>query len=90
MVLTIEEISMAKKEQMRVLYFAGWDDGEMEGFFEVIDGNVCFITGWSRNDANYRPEYMDGLLNYLGVIIQSLPEKHHKKAKQLLFEAFGI
>jgi hypothetical protein len=81
---------MAKKKEMRILYFAGWDEGEMEGFFEVIDGNVHFIDGWSRNDANYRPEYMDGLLSYLGVEVQDLPKKYNKEARQILFETFGL
>jgi hypothetical protein len=79
-----------EKKQMRILYFAGWDEGEMEGFFEVIDDKVHFIDGWSRNDADYRPEYMDGLLNYLGVEVQSLPKKYDKKARQILMKAFGL
>jgi hypothetical protein len=89
-----KEITMTKKQvpdkEMRILYFIGWDDMDMEGFFEVIDSKIHFITGWSRNDAGYRSEYMDGLLNYLGVGIETLPKKYNKEAKKVLAKAFGL
>jgi hypothetical protein len=83
---------MAKK--MRVIYhkwYEGDDIGEADAFFEVIDGNLLLITCWSANDANWRGEYMEGLLRYFGVQVKNnLPAKFNSDAEALVKEAFGI
>ena len=47
------------------------DLGEYDAFFDE-EGN--FIHGWDGNDANYRNEYMDPLMQALGVTVVSKPK----------------
>lgn len=45
------------------------ESGEWQAFFHISKQTkeiVNFIAGWAMNDANYRPEYMEELLKYLG------------------------
>ena len=80
------------KKSVRVIYEQYFcdDDGEMQGFYEVVNGKLKFITGWSMNDANYRSEYMKSLFEYLGVDVQKLPVKFQKEVKRLITKAFGL
>lgn len=82
------------KKLMRVIYYKGFNGhniGDKEAFFEVIDGNLMLIACWSANDANWRGEYMDGLLRYFGVQVKNnLPAKFNSDAVDLVKEAFGL
>ena len=41
--------------------------GEAQGVF--LDGEL--IGAWSSNDADYRPEYMNGFMKKLGIIVKT-------------------
>jgi hypothetical protein len=83
----------AKKPELRVIYIKSFEDddlGEMQGFYEFVDGKLVFITGWSPVDADYRSEYMDSLLEHLGVAVETLPEDCYERALKLIKDAFGL
>lgn len=76
---------------MRVFYEKYFEEiGDAQGFYEVVDGKLVFLTGWSCNDALYRAEYMNGLLRHAGVEVKPLPSKHAKRALSLIKECFGV
>lgn len=52
------------------------DDGEMEGFF---DDQGRLLAAWCLNDAHWRNEYMDGLLESLGHEIVKLDASDARK-----------
>jgi hypothetical protein len=85
---------MAKaKAQLKVIYHEFFCDdvlSEFDGFFEIVNGKVEYVTGWFANDANWRGEYMGGLIEHFGGDVQSLPEKHYKAARTLAAKAYGI
>jgi hypothetical protein len=85
---------MAKaKTQLKTLYhdwFEGEGLGEADGFFEIVNGKLEYVTGWFANDAMWRPEYMEGLIEHFGGKIEDLPNKHHVTAAKLMCEAFGL
>src|SRR5271156_5850304 len=85
---------MAKaKQKLKVLYHTFICDdncGEAEGFFELTKGKLTLITSWSANDANWRGEYMTGLINYFGGKIEQLPEKHEKEASLMVAQEWGL
>lgn len=69
---------------MPKLFHAQYEDEfEAEGFF---DEKGKMLQGWHGNDANWRGEYMDPLLEKLGyeVVYSSDP-----KLKKKLKKAFG-
>jgi len=77
----------------RVIYYQCFCDddlGEAQGFFETTNNKLTMLYGWSLNDANYRQEYMGGLMKKLGVEVKILAKKHEAKAKQLMKEWFGL
>lgn len=87
---------MAKKQAApapKVLYrafFCGDDIGEADGFFEINNGKVKYVTGWFCNDAMWRGEYMDDLIEYFGGKIEELPKKYHAEAEKQMAEAYGL
>jgi hypothetical protein len=81
------------KAQTRVIYhkyFCTDEIGESDGFFEVVNGKLEYVSGWFHNDAMWRPEYMSGLLEHLGVEVADLPAKYEKEAAKLFSQAYGI
>lgn len=81
------------KVSLRVIYvkyFCGGDLGEAQGFYEVVKDKLVFISGFFMNDANYRDEYMSGVFEYLGVDMQTLPDKYEAAALKLMKKAFGM
>lgn len=66
------------------------DMGEAQGFYEVVNGKLKFITGWFMSDAHYRNEYMGGLLKHLGAVVQDLPNKYNAQATKLFKRAYGL
>jgi hypothetical protein len=85
---------MAKTQQkLKVIYhtfFCGDLIGEADGFFEINDGELEYVTGWDANDANWRGEYMGGLLEHAGAEIKELPDKYQYNAERLIEKAFGL
>ena len=59
---------------MKMLYFIDGcdDDGEWQAFFNAKTLDV--VAYWASNDANYRSEYMGGLLAYLGANVIQIDE----------------
>jgi len=81
------------KEKLKIIYhrfFCTDRLGEADGFYEIKDGKLKFITGWFSNDASYRDEYMSDLLRYAGVDVQDLPEKYANEAEKLMGIKYGI
>jgi len=81
------------KAKLRAIYhefFCEGNLGEMDAFFEIKNGKLGFIDGWSLNDAHWRGEYMRGLLRHLGAEVKQLPDEYHDVAAQLVAKAFGI
>ena len=64
--------------------------GEADGFFEIEKGKLKLVTCWSANDANWRGEYMSGLIKYFGGKIERLPVKHEKQASLLMARSWGL
>jgi len=86
-------MATAKQQPKKVLYhsyFCGDNVGEADGFFEVVDGELELVDCWSRNDANWRQEYMNGILKWAGVDLQKLPEKHMAQGEKLLEKTWGL
>jgi hypothetical protein len=83
---------MSKQTQKRVIFFKYFCDdfGEMDAFYEIVDGKLLLVKAWSNNDANYRNEYMSGLFSYLGIQMTNLPDKYEKEARALLVKAWGF
>jgi len=82
------------KPKLRMLYhqfFCGEGNlGEMDAFFALEGTELKYIDGWDCNDASWRAEYMEGLLKWAGVKVETLPEKYHDEAAQLAAKAFGL
>ena len=79
--------------KLRVIYHSFFCDdnlGEADGFFEINDGKVKYVTGWFCNDAMYRDEYMSGLLEYAGLEVKQLPEKYEEEASKLMAREYGL
>lgn len=60
--------------------------GEMEFFF---DGRGKLLHYWALNDANWRSEYMDPLMEALGYQVHSVEAtdpRFEKKVKDVLIE----
>jgi hypothetical protein len=81
------------KQKLKVIYhtfFCGDNIGEADGFFEINGGKLEYVTGWDANDANWRGEYMGGLLRHAGAEIKELPDKYQYDAERLIEKAFGL
>lgn len=77
----------------RTIYFAylcGDQLGEVQAFFELEGEKLTLVTGWSSNDANWRGEYMGGLLAHLGARVEKLPDRHRAEALRLAAGMFGV
>lgn len=48
----------------KIYYVYYNEEFEYQAFF---DENYNYISGWNMNDANWRPEYMNGLFVKLGI-----------------------
>jgi hypothetical protein len=86
-------MATAKAKATKTLYhawFEGDNVGEADGFFEIKDGKLEFVDGWSANDANWRDEYMTGLLEWAGVELKTLPEKYRDEAEKILEKRWGL
>jgi predicted DNA-binding WGR domain protein len=86
---------MAKVEQRlrKTLYhdyFCGDNVGEADGFFEIKDGKLQLVDCWSQNDAMWRHEYMNGILEWAGVDLKDLPDKYHDEAEKMLEKNWGL
>lgn len=71
----------------RIIYHVAWCDdvfGECEAMF---DGDRL-IDGWSLNDAQWRSEYLSGLMRYLGVIVINREPTESDRAAAL--DHFGL
>lgn len=62
------------------------DVGECEGFYAEDEK---LITQWSLNDAHWRGEYMESLLEYLGAVVKEGDKKLHTKFKKEMMELYG-
>ena len=71
-------------------YFEGDNIGEADGFFEIKNGKLSAVTGWSLNDAHWRYEYMQGLIGYFGGIVEPLPKKYQAQAEKLLLKLWNL
>lgn len=60
--------------------------GEYEAFF---DDNKKFLAGWSLNDAQWRDEYMDGLMQALGYEVVIVPADKEDEYKTLVLKEIG-
>jgi len=69
-----------KKKIVYTYYYDG-DAGEMNAFF---DEKFKLLEYWSCDDANWRSEYMNPLLEILGIVVKHLPEKQWDKADKML------
>lgn len=86
-------MAKAKQQLTKVLYedsFEGDNVGEADGFFEIKDGKLVLVDCWSCNDAQWRGEYMTGILNWAGVEVKRLPEKYHREAEKMLEKNWGL
>jgi hypothetical protein len=81
------------KQKLKVIYHTFICDdnlGEADGFFEINDGKLQYVTSWDCNDASWRGEYMRGLLKHVGVDVQTLPDKYKGEASKLMAKAYGL
>jgi predicted DNA-binding WGR domain protein len=81
------------KQKLKVIYHTFFCDdnlGEADGFFEINDGKLEYVTGWFCNDAHWRGEYMSDLLEHAGAEIKDLPDKHQAQASRLMAKAYGL
>jgi hypothetical protein len=67
----------------RVIEHVYIDEFELEGFY--LDGK--YLQGWCANDAHWRSEYMDPLIEALGFKIKI---SNSQKLKKDLIEVFGL
>ncbi len=71
----------------RTIYHFYTDDyGEAEGMF---DEHFKLLGAWSRNDAHYRSEYMDGFMKALGIQVKPLPANRERAALDAISDHFG-
>ena len=68
---------------MKTIYLVGdEEEGEVEGMFDD-KGNI--IHCWTCNDANWRNEYFDPLMEALGIKVEcSEDEKLKKKLRKAM------
>ena len=59
---------MAKKN-LKTIQFVSVNDGLYSGLY--LDGNL--LAGWHENDAEWRGEYFDGMLEKLGYSVKYKP-----------------
>jgi hypothetical protein len=82
------------KAKLRTLYhqfFCGEGNlGEADGFFSLEGGKLEWVDGWDANDANWRHEYMAGLLKWAGVEIKRLPSKYLDEAVKIAEKIWGL
>lgn len=86
-------MAKAKQQPTKTLYnssFEGGNIGEADGFFEIVDGKVELVDCWSCNDAMWRDEYMNGILEWAGVKLERLPVKYKREAEKLIEKAWGL
>jgi len=69
-----------KKKIIYTYYYDG-DAGEMDAFFNE---KFKLLEYWSCDDANWRSEYMNPLLETLGIEVKHLPEKQFAKADKAI------
>ncbi len=65
--------------ELKKLYFVNVDNddvGEVEGFF---DERGSHLASWSVNDASWRGEYMNRLLQALGFAVVAGTKNHEEK-----------
>ena len=77
----------------RILYskwFEGGDTGEGTGMYEVVDSKLVLVAAFDANDADWRGEYMDGILSHFGIDREKLPEQYNAEAERLYCENFGL
>lgn len=60
------------------IYIIGFEGhGEFQA---VFDENFKCISGWDRNDANWRNEYFSHFMNELGInVLTKLPKEANKE-----------
>ena len=67
---------------MRTIYIIGIEDvGEVEGAF---DDKGELLDTWCCNDATWRHEYFEGLMNALGVTVADPPKRLRSKMEKKL------
>lgn len=69
-----------KKKIVYTYYYDG-DAGEIDAFFNE---KFKLLEYWSCNDALWRTEYMNPLLETLGIEVKPLPEKQWDKADKAI------
>ena len=87
-------MAKVKQQPKRILYhqfFCGEGNlGEADGFFSLENGKLEWVDGWDANDANWRSEYMTGLLSWAGVEVKDLPDKYLWEAVALAEKVWGL
>jgi hypothetical protein len=86
-------MAKAKHQPKKILYYAyfcGDNIGEADGFFEIKGSKLELVDCWSKNDANWRSEYMTGILSWAGVEVKKLPPSHVAAGEKLIAENWGL
>lgn len=77
-----------KKKTIYIIYTEACGENNI-----VFDDKFKVITAWSCNDATWRDEYFQPLMDYLGVkVLENLPESvdEDKLIKQALYDEMGL
>lgn len=70
-----------------IYYFINHEPYERMGMF---DTNGVLIHAWKWPDAPWRPGYLSGFMEYLGVNVKPLPKKFHKNALKQIYDQLPI
>lgn len=69
---------------MKTINHVCYWDGDIGGYDFFYDSKWNLLSWWGQGDAEYRPEYMNGLFKALGFKVVSIDTEKNRRALRLV------